>query len=49
MVDKEGRLKAQFTRDGIHINGEAYLIWKNSVLPLIESPLAPETEPENDI
>ena len=31
MADDQQQLKAEFTRDGIHINGEAYLIWKAAI------------------
>ncbi len=31
LVDAEGNLDARFTYDGIHLTGEAYLIWKNEI------------------
>ncbi|MEM1124965.1 MAG: G-D-S-L family lipolytic protein, partial [Bacteroidota bacterium] len=36
LIDKNGLLAEKFTADGVHINGEAYLIWKSLVLPFIE-------------
>lgn len=30
-VDQEGNLDAAFTLDGIHLNGEAYLVWKSAI------------------
>lgn len=29
--NEKGNLDARFTRDGIHLNGEAYLIWKGAI------------------
>lgn len=37
LLDKNGRLDAKFTADGVHINGAAYLIWKGMVSPYISS------------
>ncbi len=31
MVDDQQRLKSNYTQDGIHINGEAYLVWKAAI------------------
>ena len=31
MTDEDGQLKADYTRDGIHINGKAYQIWKAAI------------------
>ncbi|MGK0366308.1 MAG: lysophospholipase L1-like esterase [Saprospiraceae bacterium] len=31
IATKEGLLPEQFTRDGIHLNGEAYLLWRNEI------------------
>lgn len=36
LQDKEQRLKAEYTSDGIHINGEAYLVWKEAVGELVD-------------
>ncbi|MEO1519000.1 MAG: GDSL-type esterase/lipase family protein [Bacteroidota bacterium] len=47
LQDEKGQLAARFTQDGIHINGEAYLIWKNAVSNYIVPALPPETEPVN--
>lgn len=35
LQDKTGRLSANYTYDGIHIKGEAYLLWKNAILPYL--------------
>ncbi len=32
MKDEQGELKAEFTRDGLHLNDAAYLIWRAEVL-----------------
>jgi len=32
-ADEKGNLKEQFTNDGLHLNGEAYLLWKHIVFP----------------
>ncbi len=31
LADKNGNLDAKYTADGIHLNGEAYLIWKKII------------------
>ncbi|MBK8518797.1 MAG: family 20 glycosylhydrolase [Saprospiraceae bacterium] len=33
--DDEGNLKEKFTNDGLHLKGEAYLMWKHIVFPYI--------------
>lgn len=35
MIDNKKQLKAEFTKDGIHINGAAYLIWKEAIAELV--------------
>jgi len=35
LLDKEGVLKAAYTADGVHINGAAYMIWKELVTPYL--------------
>lgn len=35
-LDKNGNLDPRYTQDGIHINGEAYLIWKGAIEKFIE-------------
>jgi len=37
LLDKDGVLKAEFTADGVHINGGAYMIWKKMVSPYINA------------
>ncbi len=37
MKDENGELKAEFTKDGVHINDSAYEIWKSEILKLIDS------------
>ena len=34
--DNNGRLDARYTDDGIHLNGEAYLRWRDLLFPLID-------------
>jgi len=41
LENEKGALAANFTADGVHINGEAYAIWKEAVMPHILA-LAPE-------
>jgi len=31
MVDKNGKLREDLTQDGLHLNGNAYLIWKAAI------------------
>lgn len=31
LLDKNGNLDAKYTEDGIHINGDAYLVWKKAI------------------
>jgi len=33
--DEQGRLKAEFTNDGLHLKGEAYLLWKHLLYPYV--------------
>lgn len=33
--DKEGKLKSDLTNDGLHLKGEAYLLWKHIVYPYV--------------
>ena len=30
-IDSEGKLSDDFTEDGLHLNGEAYRLWKSLV------------------
>ncbi|MDQ2864380.1 MAG: family 20 glycosylhydrolase, partial [Bacteroidota bacterium] len=34
-VDENGKLKANLTNDGLHLKGEAYLIWKHIIYPYV--------------
>ena len=36
LKDEKGQLLAKYTKDGIHINGDAYLIWKTAIQDLVE-------------
>jgi lysophospholipase L1-like esterase len=36
MVDDKGDLKSNLTHDGIHINGEGYLIWKKAIESVVQ-------------
>ena len=33
--DEQGRLKVEFTNDGLHLKGEAYLLWKHLLYPYV--------------
>ncbi|MCP3929019.1 MAG: G-D-S-L family lipolytic protein [Bacteroidetes bacterium] len=35
LANEEGELQARFTVDGLHINGNAYLIWKKAIDSLV--------------
>ncbi len=35
LSDMDGRLKANYTADGIHLSGQAYLIWREAILDLV--------------
>jgi len=35
LTDAQGKLDQQYTKDGIHLNAAAYLIWKQLVLPYL--------------
>jgi hexosaminidase len=28
-TDKEGKLNSRYTNDGLHLNGQGYLLWKS--------------------
>ncbi len=34
-VDENGKLKASLTNDGLHLKGEAYLVWKHIIYPFV--------------
>lgn len=34
--DEKGNLAPSFTKDGIHLNGDAYFVWKNAIEHLVE-------------
>lgn len=34
--DEEGNLKREFTNDGLHLLGQAYLVWRDIVLPYVK-------------
>lgn len=36
MTDPSGRLREELTQDGIHLNGEAYLIWRDALIPHVK-------------
>jgi len=33
--DEQGKLKAELSNDGLHLKGEAYLLWKHLVIPYV--------------
>lgn len=35
-VDESGRLKKEYTNDGLHLMGPAYLIWRDALLPYVK-------------
>jgi lysophospholipase L1-like esterase len=43
MADEHGRLKAEYTYDGIHLNGDAYRVWRDAVAPFVNSPAPAST------
>ncbi len=36
MVDENGLLNEKYTFDGIHLSGDAYLVWKKTLDPVVE-------------
>lgn len=36
MVDGNGRLKREFTNDGLHLMGPAYAVWRDALLPYVK-------------
>ena len=36
LMDANGNLDAKYTSDGVHLNGHAYLIWRDFLLPRIK-------------
>lgn len=36
MVDENGRLKREFTNDGLHLMGPAYAVWRDAVKPYVK-------------
>ena len=36
MVDGDGRLKREFTNDGLHLMGPAYAVWRDAVAPYVK-------------
>ena len=32
-VDGQGRLRAEYTNDGLHLMGKAYLVWRDAIKP----------------
>lgn len=34
-VDEHGRLKAEYTNDGLHLLGPAYLVWRDAIKPYV--------------
>lgn len=36
LVNNEGLLPERFTRDGIHLNGEAYMLWREEIRAFVE-------------
>ncbi|MDE6300388.1 MAG: sialate O-acetylesterase [Muribaculaceae bacterium] len=37
MTDEDGNLRKEYTNDGLHLVGEAYLIWRDAVLPYVNN------------
>ena len=35
-VDGQGRLRAEYTNDGLHLLGPAYLIWRDAIKPYVK-------------
>lgn len=36
MADSEGKLRREFTNDGLHLMGPAYLVWRDAVKPYVK-------------
>ncbi|MDE6436570.1 MAG: sialate O-acetylesterase, partial [Muribaculaceae bacterium] len=36
VVDDNGNLREEFTNDGLHLLGPAYLIWRDAVMPYVK-------------
>lgn len=37
LLNQQGVLKAEYTADGVHINGAAYMVWKEIVNPYVKA------------
>ena len=35
-VDENGRLRAEFTNDGLHLMGPAYIVWRDCIKPYVK-------------
>ncbi|HNE42155.1 MAG TPA: GDSL-type esterase/lipase family protein [Rhodocyclaceae bacterium] len=42
LADPSGQLRAEYTYDGVHLNGQGYLAWGRLISPLLGQPKAPE-------
>ena len=36
LADKNGKLRADLTNDGLHLMGEGYIVWRDAVLPYVK-------------
>ena len=36
LLDANGNLDAKYTNDGVHLNGEAYMKWREFLLPIVK-------------
>ena len=34
--DKNGKMRADLTNDGLHLMGEGYIVWRDAVLPYVK-------------
>jgi len=36
LADKNGKLRADLTNDGLHLMGEGYIVWRDAVMPYVK-------------
>lgn len=36
MADSEGKLRREFTNDGLHLMGQAYIVWRDALKPYVK-------------
>lgn len=38
LFERDGRLAAELSSDGLHLNGQGYMVWRDAIRPLLTSP-----------